>query len=230
LTKTRGDCRCACSAERIAAAWNKWVTATVRSVSAALGPARLLTWSSDDGRRLEAVRIVMTERGLRASGYLVVVGRHSYGATFTVLCDAAGRTRRVNVQSDSALTERGLSLTRTPGGPWLDGAGKAPPRAHPSGPDLNSALDIDLTASAFSNSLAIRRLGLHRRYGAEEVLVAEIAIPDLHVTPLVHTYRTVSVSSDGARINHIGPAGNHDITVDRHGLVIDLPQLSYRLR
>ena len=204
--------------------------ATVRSVSAALGPARLLTWSSDDGRRLEAVRIVITERGLRASGYLVVVGRHSYGATFTVLCDAAGRTRRLNVQSDSALTERGLSLTRTPGGPWLDGAGKAPPRGQQPGPDFNNALDIDLTASAFSNSLAIRRLGLHRRYGEEEVLVAQIAIPDLHVTPLVHSYRTVALTLDGAKINHRGPAGTHDITVDRHGFVIDLPQLSYRLR
>ncbi len=172
----------------------------------------------------------MTERGLRASGYLVVVGRHSYGATYTVLCNAAGRTRRLNVQSDSALTERGLSLTRTPGGPWLDGAGKAPPRGQPTGPDLNTALDIDLTASAFSNSLAIRRLGLHRRYGTEKVLVAEIAIPDLQVTPLLHTYRTVSLTSDGAKINHHGPAGTHDITVDGHGFVIDLPQLSYRLR
>ncbi|MET0865437.1 MAG: putative glycolipid-binding domain-containing protein [Nakamurella sp.] len=199
-------------------------------MSAALGPARLLTWSSDDGRRLEAVRIVMTERGLRASGYLVVVGRHSYGATFTVLCDAAGRTRRLNVQSDSALTERGLSLTRTPGGPWLDGAGKAPPREAASGLDLNDALDIDLTASAFTNSLAIRRLGLHRRYGDEQVMVAEIAIPDLHVLPLEHTYRTVSLTGNGAKIHHHGPAGEHDITVDRHGFVIDLPHLSYRLR
>jgi len=171
----------------------------------------------------------MTERGLRASGYLVVVGRHSYGATFTVLCDSAGRTRRLNVQSDSALTERGLSLTRTPGGPWLDGAGKAPPGG-PTGLDLNNAIDIDLTASAFSNSLAIRRLGLHRRYGAEEVLVAQIAIPDLHVTPCMHIYRTVSLTSTGAHITHSGPAGNHDISVDRHGFVIDLPQLSYRLR
>ena len=121
-------------------------------------------------------------------------------------------------------------IDQNPGGPWLDGAGKAPPRGEPNGPDLNSALDVDLTASAFSNSLAIRRLGLHRRYGEETVLVAEIAIPDLHVTPLEHSYRTVSLTPDGAKINHHGPSGNHDITVDRHGFVIDLPQLSYRLR
>lgn len=203
---------------------------TVRSVSGAFGPARLLTWSSDDGRRLETVRIVLTERGLRASGYLVVVGRNSFGASYSVLCDAAGRTRRLTVQSDSALSERGLSLTRTPGGPWLDGAGKSPPSGRSGAPDLDLALDIDLTASAFSNSLAIRRLGLHRRSGEESVIVAEVGVPDLGVAPVEHCYRTVAVTDDGAKIHHHGPAGDHDITVDRHGFVIDLPHLSYRLR
>jgi len=194
-------------------------------VSAAIGPARFLTWSSDDGRRLETVRIVVTERGLRASGYLVVVGRHSFGASFSVLCDAAGRTRRLTVQSDSALTERGLSLTRTPGGPWLDGAGKSPPI-----PELDRALDIDLTASAFTNSLAIRRLGLFHQYGEESITVTEIRVPDLSVAPIVHHYKTIALTADGARIDHQGPSGHHEITVDRDGFVIDLPHLSYRLR
>jgi len=198
---------------------------TVRSVSAAFGPARLLTWSSDDGRRLETVRIVVTERGMRASGYLVVVGRHSFGASYSVLCDAAGRTRRLTIHSDSSFTERGLSLTRTPGGPWLDGAGKSPPL-----PELDLAFDIDLTASAFTNSLAIRRLGLHRRFGDESFVVAEVGVPDLAVGPIVHRYRTTAVTDDGAKITHDGPAGHHEITVDAEGFVIDLPHLSYRLR
>jgi hypothetical protein len=201
------------------------VPSTVRSVSAAFGPARLLTWSSDDGRRLETVRIVITERGMRASGYLVVVGRHSFGASYSVLCDAAGRTRRLTIHSDSSFTERGLSLTRTPGGPWLDGAGNSPPL-----PELDLAFDIDLTASAFTNSLAIRRLGLHRRFGDESLVVAEVGVPDLAVGPIVHRYRTTAVTDDGARITHDGPAGHHEITVDTEGFVIDLPHLSYRLR
>ena len=201
------------------------VPSTVRSVSAAFGPARLLTWSSDDGRRLETVRIVITERGMRASGYLVVVGRHSFGASYSVLCDAAGRTRRLTIHSDSSFTERGLSLTRTPGGPWLDGAGNSPPL-----PELDLAFDIDLTASAFTNSLAIRRLGLHRRFGDESFVVAEVGVPDLAVGPIVHRYRTTAVTDDGARITHDGPAGHHEITVDTEGFVIDLPHLTYRLR
>lgn len=198
---------------------------TVRIVSADPGPARFLTWSSDDGRRLETVRVVMTERGLRASGYLVRVGKKGFGASYSVLCDAAGRTRRVTLHSDSAVTERGLSLTRTPGGPWLDGAGKSPPM-----PDLDLAFDVDFVASVFSNSLAIRRLGLHRRLGLESVVVAEVAFPDLTVEPAVHHYRTVELDEHGARLRHQGPNGHHEFTVDREGFVLDVAHLSYRLR
>lgn len=202
------------------------VPSTVRSVSAAaIGPARFLTWSSDDGRRLETVRIVITERGLRASGYIVVVGKQSFGSSYSVLCDAEGRSRRLTVRSDSVDIERDLVLTRTPGGPWLDGAGKSPPM-----PDLDIALDVDMTSSAFSNSLAIRRLGLHRRLGQESVLVTEVHVPDLTVRPAVHHYRTLAMTADGARIDHQGPAGHHEITVDSQGFVINLPHLSYRLR
>lgn len=194
-------------------------------MSADPGRARFFTWSSDDGRRLETVRVVMTERGLRASGYLVQVGRQSFGASYSVLCDAAGRTRRVTLHSDSASTERGLSLTRTPGGPWLDGAGKSPPM-----PDLDLAFDVDLTASVFSNSLAIRRLDLRRRPGPESVVVAQVDFPDLTVAPVVHHYRTVEVDDHGARLRHQGPGGRHELTVDREGFVLDVPHVSYRLR
>ncbi len=200
------------------------VAVNVRIVSADRGPARFFAWSSDDGRRLETVRVVMTDRGMRASGYLVVVGKQSYGVSYSVLCDAAGRTRRITLHSDSAVTERGLSLTRTPGGPWLDGAGKSPPM-----PDLDLALDVDFTASVFSNSLAIRRLGLHERHGRESVVVAEVGFPNLSVEPVVHHYRTLEITDHGARLRHQGPSGRHDLTVDREGFVLDLPHLSYRL-
>ena len=198
---------------------------TVRIVSADQGPARFFTWSSDDGRRLETVRVVMTERGLRASGYLVRVGKKSFGASYSVLCDAAGRTRRVTLHSDSAVTERGLSLTRTPGGPWLDGAGKSPPM-----PDLDLAFDVDFVASVFSNSLAVRRLGLHRRLGQESVVVTEVDFPDLTVEPVVHHYRTVEFDEHGARLRHQGPNGHQEFTVDREGFVLDVAHVSYRLR
>ena len=96
--------------------------------------------------------------------------------------------------------------------------------------DLDLALDVDFFASVFSNSLAVRRLGLHRRLGQESVVVAEVQFPDLTVEPVVHHYRTVELSEHGARLRHQGPNGHHELTVDREGFVIDVPHLSYRLK
>jgi hypothetical protein len=45
-----------------------------------------------------------------------------------------------------------------------------------------------------------------------------------------HWYRTKSVTDQGATLDHHGPSGSHEISVDRHGFVIDLPHLSYRLQ
>ena len=42
-----------------------------------------------------------------------------YGGSYSLLVDAQGRTRRLSAQSDSLEGERHLSLTRTPGGPWV---------------------------------------------------------------------------------------------------------------
>ena len=65
--------------------------------------------------------------------------------------------------------------------------------------------------------------------GAESITVAEIAVPDLAVGPVQHRYKTIEVSADGARIDHHGPSGHHEITVDRKGFVVNVPRLSYRL-
>ncbi len=194
-------------------------------MSSPYGSTRLLSWSSDDGRRLETARVVLTERGLRASGHLVVVGRHSLGASYSVLCDAAGRTRRLTAHSDSVLAERGLALTRTPGGPWLDSAGHAS-----TTPGIDACYDTDLTASVLTTSLAIRRLGLHRRFGDETLCVAEINVPALTVTPVEYSFLTLALTDDGATIRRVAPSGEHTMTVDRHGFVVDIPRLSYRLR
>ncbi len=168
----------------------------------------------------------MTDRGLRASGYIVAVSPdNGYGCSYSVLCDRIGRTRRLTVQADGAVTERGLLLTRTPGGRWLDGAGNAPPD-----PGLDRGWDVDLSASAFTNSLAVRRLGLHQRQGMESVLVASVGVPDLAVAPVLHHYRTLQLGPDGATLVHRGPAGERRLTVDRDGFVLDLAGISRRLR
>jgi len=188
----------------------------------------MLSWISDSNRRLESVRAVITERGLRANGYLIDAGHAPFGASYSLLVDARGRTRRLAAQSDSIDGERHLSLTRTPGGPWLveSTAGSTPLYA------LDGAHDIDVESSAFSNALALRRLAMvdalsdGPRLGEEiAVTVACVSMPTLAVRAVQHFY---TFRSEGV-VGYRGPAGEADLTIDTQHFVVDFPGLSRRL-
>lgn len=188
----------------------------------------MLSWSSDRDRRVETVRAVLTERGLRANGYIISAGDDPYGASYSLLVDARGRTRRLAAQSDSVEGERHLALTRTPGGPWVveSTGGSSPLYA------LNDAQDIDLDSSAFSNALALRRLamGNHDQGGPEidleiPITVACVALPTLAVRSVEHVY----TFRGGGVVSYRGPAGVADLTIDHQSFVLDFPGLSRRL-
>ena len=45
-----------------------------------------------------------------------------------------------------------------------------------------------------------------------------------------YSFRTLALTDEAATIWHLGPHGERTMTVDRHGFVIDIPRLTYRLR
>ena len=186
----------------------------------------MLTWTSDDQHRLETVRVVLTDRGLRASGHIVSAATDAFGVAYTLLVDPEGRSRRLTVQSDSGTGERTLTLSRVPGGQWVADTGSGARTLT----QVEPAVDVDLVASAFTNSLAIRRLGLHRNVGQAGLTVASIGGIDPEVSAVQHMYRTVSADSNGAVIVYTGPMGERELTVDADGFVLHFPGLSDRLR
>jgi hypothetical protein len=186
----------------------------------------MISYASPDGRQVETVRVSLSGLALRATGYIVSAGQHPYGASYSVVVDNEGRSRRMTVRSDDADGERSLSLTRSPGGPWVaeTATGSVPQ------PDLDEAVDIYLVGSAFAASLPVRRLGLATQQGvAQDVTVASISLPGLVVTPVVHHGRNEAVDADGARIAYSGPFGDRVIVVDGDGLFASSEGLMARL-
>ena len=187
----------------------------------------MLAWTSDNNRRLETVRAVLSDRGLRANGYIINGASDAgFGCSYSILADAQGRTRRLTVQSDVVDGERHLSLTRTPGGPWvLESTSGTSPL-----PALDAAQDIDLQYSAFTNSLTLRRVGLlgtQAEVGTQvTVVVASVSMPELTVEPVEFTYTVVAAGEIGYR----GPQGDLVLTVDDEGFVVDFPNLTHRIR
>lgn len=106
-------------------------------------------------------------------------------------------------------------------GNWTDAMGKSMPK-------LAGAIDIDLSATPFTNTLPIRRLKLRTGQSAEIVPVYILAPAlTLATDPQRYTcleprkrYRYESLDSDFTR----------DIEVDSHALVVTYPGLFKRLR
>lgn len=177
----------------------------------------MISYTSPDGRKVESVRVAVSGLALRATGYIVSTQDPAYGASYSIVVDTEGRTRRITVRCDDVSGERSLSLTRSPGGPWIaeSVAGSSPL------PALSDAVDVFVVDSAFSSSLPVRRLALHQTAGAEaEITVASISLPDLTVTPEVHRGHNESVTDDGALIAYYGPYGERSVVVDRDGLFV----------
>ena len=131
-------------------------------------------------------------------------------------------------------------LRKTP--PWPPGTGSSVTPAgafcasrsgsstRPGGtprPDLAGAFDVDLSATPFTNTLPIRRLGLAAGQ-AETIHVVYVRFPDLEVTinrqrytclEPRRRYRYESVDSDFTR----------EIEVDPDGLVVTYPGLFRRV-
>lgn len=188
----------------------------------------MISYSSPDGRQVEAVRIVTSGLALRANGYIVSAGTRRYGASYSVLTDAEGRCRRISVRSDDEAGERSISLTRSAGGPWvLESATGSEPVA-----ELDEAVDVFLDGSAFAASLTVRRLGLHREEGAAaKVTVASISLPSLTVRPVVHSGRNVGIdeATGNIRVDYSGSYGERDLTVDADGFFVAGDGLTARI-
>ncbi len=115
---------------------------------------------------------------------------------------------------------RKIEIAGDGNGNWTDASGKRLPK-------LNGAIDIDLSATPFTNTFPIRRLKLRAGQSAEIVTVY-ILVPALTLMtdPQRYTcieprkrYRYESIDSDFTR----------EIEVDSRGLVVTYPGLFRRL-
>jgi hypothetical protein len=177
-------------------------------------------WEPWTGEGLE--HLTLREAPDAVSAESVILGPPEEGrfaARYRILCDGGWRVRRVDV---SLLgQDRGLDLSSDGVGLWTDPSGA--PR-----PDLSGAIDVDLSATPFTNTLPIRRLGLGRGQ-SETIRVVYVRLPELAVSvdrqrytclEPGRRYRYESVDSDFAR----------DIEVDDDGLVVTYPGLFRRVR
>ncbi|MGH4013955.1 MAG: putative glycolipid-binding domain-containing protein [Pseudonocardiaceae bacterium] len=186
---------------------------------------RMLVWAGLDFPRLEAARVLLGERSLRATGSMVSASENDaepFSASYALASDDTGVVRRLTVRTVRAQGEQHVTLTRSEEGLWLVDHGAGAVRT-----DFGGAVDIDLAFSPLFNALPVRRLGLHRAAAEHHLPMVFVELPSLDVSLVRQVYRTVSVG-DPAVVNFTSESVDADLTADPDGLVLEYPGLAKR--
>lgn len=185
-------------------------------------PARSIAWRAAEGTTIEHLHL--GERS--ADGVVVGVDDHAqpFRFAYELAWDDGWRVHSVRLSVMGAQGALALALKTDGNGHWFDAGDQRLP-------DLSGAIDVDLSASPFTNTFPIRRLGL-RKGASAEIKVVYVAVPSLALSAVTQRYTNLGPGPDGKpRWRYEGfPTGfSADITVDADGLVTDYPGLFRRL-
>ncbi|WP_142986735.1 putative glycolipid-binding domain-containing protein [Halorubrum cibi] len=181
-------------------------------------------WSPVTGVGMESLHLIEDAAGVSAESVVIgSVDGEPFRVRYEIECDRNHRVQRVNV---TALGRESTSITlRADGsGNWTDGRGREVP-------SLDGCIDVDVSATPFSNTLPIRRLELDRNESAE-IRVAYVSVPDLRVKAASQRYTCLDpIDGDGGRYRYENTSSGFtaELPVDRDGLVIDYPELFDRV-
>ncbi|MCE4266065.1 hypothetical protein CJ178_22125 [Rhodococcus sp. ACPA4] len=182
----------------------------------------VLTWQAHNAPRMESVRVQLSGNRIKASGRIIggACSEHpAFSASYDLVTDEAGITRRLSVRTALAAGERQMSISRDEEGTWMVENGANHQRSSFSG-----ALDVDVILSPFFNTLPIRRFGLQNDTQDVEVPVVYVNLLDLRVEAATITY---SSGTDG--ISVMSPVSSATVTVDHEGFILDYPGLAGRI-
>jgi hypothetical protein len=184
---------------------------------------REVMWAPWEQPGLEHLRLTPHDGGAGADGLIVGIERErTFRARYEVRCDARWRVREMRVAllgSDRPA----LALLADGAGHWTTAGGDGVPA-------LAGCIDVDISATPFTNTLPIRRLGLQPGESAE-LAMAYVDVPELRVAPARQRYTCLAARPDGGlyRFEALPGGFTADLPVDADGLVLDYPGLFRRV-
>ena len=186
----------------------------------------ILTWRSHDATRIDSARVAVSGKRIKAHGRIVAAataGAAAFSASYDLVTDDAGATKRLSLNLTLAERERQLSIARDEENMWLitDHEGS-------SREAYDGALDVDMILSPFFNALPIRRTGLHQRAESVTLPVVYVYLPELTVSAAEISY-TSSGPDGGDGIKLHSPVSETTVVVDDDGFIVDYPGLATRI-
>ncbi|MEU6867528.1 putative glycolipid-binding domain-containing protein [Streptomyces sp. NPDC046876] len=179
------------------------------------------TWHVSAGRGYDTAWGEFTGDRMRAHGRAMGLEGGPYWVAYELETGPGYVTRALRVAVDGpGHRARAVELLRDDEGRWsVDGQERA---------DLAGALDCDLGLCPLTNTMPVRRHGLHlaREAGTgRRFLMAWVSVPDLAVVASEQTYTPLG----GGRVGYASGSFRSDVAFDGDGLVRDYPGLAEEL-
>jgi uncharacterized protein len=179
-------------------------------------PSSILRWTDWSGSGLEHAILTNKDEYITARSVVISPADSRFAVSYSLSLDTSWRTLELRVSLVG--TDSSLVLKSDAKGKWFDDQGS--PR-----PDLDGAIDVDLSITPLTNTLPIRRLNLAIGESAE-IITAYIAFPELTVSPDPQRYTRIGPSK--YRYESMDSDFVRDIEFDDNQFVVEYPDLFRR--
>ena len=179
-------------------------------------------WRPAEGTGLEHLRLKEHGQGPLADGLIIgTTDAGPFRVHYRILCDARWRVRELTVLSLMDEGE-GARLSADGEGRWTTAGGEP-------ALGLDGCIDVDISATPFTNTLPIQRLKLGPGE-SEDIRVAYVSVPTLEVNADPQRYTRLEQDESGAtyRFESLDGGFTADLPMDADGLVLDYPGLFER--
>lgn len=181
-------------------------------------------WAAAEGPGLEHLRLRLDPLESVAHGMLMGVENNvPYRLAYKIKWGADWRTRKVTLEVQDARGMRERILKSDGHGNWKDETGDPIT-------ELAGCIDVDIAASPFTNTLALKRLDLKPGQSAE-IKTAYVSLPGLAVRSDAQRYSCKARGDRGQTLLYEGLANDFEaeLPIDADGIVLDYPGLFRRL-
>jgi hypothetical protein len=187
---------------------------------------RQVMWSPWTGPGLEHLHLLQQQEGIVADGLILgVMEQTPFRVRYEIHCDLHWKLRAIHL-SLLGGSSRSVHLFTDGEGSWTTESGEALP-------SFKGCLDVDISATPFTNTLPIRRLALQSGSSATlNMLYLEVPQLHLEVTEQRYTCLEASTSAGQYRFESLVNGVSWftaELSVDGDGLVVDYPALFRRV-
>ena len=185
---------------------------------------RSVFWGPWDGQGMEHLRLALDGEEIVAKGTVLGFASGSpFRLRYKIKCTPDWRARKLELEVSDLHGTRERKIRSNGEGHW---------REHDGGHlgELAGCLDVDISATPFTNTLAIQRLQLQPGESAG-LTVAYVKMPELTLQAVSQRYTCNWRAATGALVTCEGlfRGFKADLALDADGIVMDYPQTFRRL-